>query len=125
LNTGLDSTAMAAGIEQALNDAYAEGRKDEAEAREGTAGAADLAMLVRVLCHHLKKHDAQSAAITRAMAYLQRHGLSSPLREARGIEPEGRESEGPRAKPVEPGPEGTRPEEVSASLSKAQGASHE
>jgi len=31
LNTGLDSMAMAAGIEQALNDAYAEGRKDERE----------------------------------------------------------------------------------------------
>jgi len=29
---------MAAGIEQALNDAYAEGRKDEAEAREAAKG---------------------------------------------------------------------------------------
>lgn len=32
LNTGWDQSAFAGGIEQALNDAYAEGRKDEREA---------------------------------------------------------------------------------------------
>jgi len=39
---------------------------------------------------------------------------------ARGIEPEGRESEGPRAKPEEPGPAGTRPEAAAKSSPSAE-----
>jgi len=73
---------------------------------------AELAMLVRVLCHHLKKHDAQNQAIRRATDYLRRHGLSSPLREARGIGAEGQDAQRLGAEPAEPGHGVARPDQT-------------